>query len=49
MNKELFNIALIFPKDFLAAMYLISINDKNFLELKKDIFYEDIFKSLKEK
>lgn len=49
MYKELFNIALIFPKDFLATMYLIAIDDKNLINLKKDSFYEEIFKSLKDK
>lgn len=46
-NKELFNIALIFPKDFLAAIYLISITKKHQLVLKASSFYNEILENLK--
>lgn len=47
LNKELFNIALIFPKEFLAAIYLISISKKHELMLKADLFYQEILDALK--
>ena len=51
-NKEevynkLFNIALIFQKDFLAALYLISISKHYPLTLKSERFYDEILSTLK--
>ena len=40
--KRLFNIALIFQKDFLAALYLIAISKEYSLTLKSDKFYDEI-------
>lgn len=45
--KKLFNIALIFQKDFLAALYLIAISNKYPLTLKSDKFFDEILKNLK--
>ena len=45
--KKLFNIALIFQKDFLAALYLISISLKNPIKIKSDKFFENILKDIK--
>ena len=45
--KKLYNIALIFQKDFLAALYLISISSKYPLTLKSEKFYEEILEYLK--
>lgn len=45
--KKLYNIALIFQKDFLAALYLISISSKYPLTLKSEKFYEEVFNLLK--
>lgn len=45
--KKLFNIALVFQKDFLAALYLISISSKYPITLKSDRFFEEIFASIK--
>lgn len=45
--KRLFNIALIFQKDFLAALYLIAISDRHPITLKSDKFFEELLKSLK--
>lgn len=45
--KKLFNIALIFQKDFLAALYLISISNKYPLTLKSERFYEEILSTIK--
>lgn len=47
VKKELFNLALIFPKDFLAAIYLLSIRKEYPLTLMTDSFYQDILKLLK--
>lgn len=47
VKKELFNLALIFPKDFLAAIYLLSIRKEYPLTLMKESFYQDILKLLK--
>ena len=43
--KELFNIALIFQKDFLAALYLISISKHYPLTLKSEEYYNELYKS----
>lgn len=45
--KKLFNIALIFQKDFLAALYLIAISKRYPITLKSDKFFEEILNSLK--
>ncbi len=45
--KKLFNIALVFQKDFLAALYLISISSKHPIALKSDRFFEEIFSTIK--
>lgn len=45
--KKLFNIALIFQKDFLAALYLISISSKYPFTMKSEQFYEEILNVLK--
>lgn len=45
--KKLFNIALIFQKDFLAALYLISISNRYPITLKSDSFFDEILKSIK--
>ena len=45
--KKLFNIALIFQKDFLAALYLISISSKHPIILKDDSFFENILNAIK--
>lgn len=47
IHKKLFNIALVFPKDFLAALYLIVISERYPLKLKSDNFYNKILNSLK--
>ena len=48
LYKEMFNLALIFPKDFLAAIYLISLTQKYPITLMSDKFYNDIYKSINE-
>ena len=45
--KKLFNIALIFQKDFLAALYLIAISNCYPLTLKSDKFYDEILSTIK--
>ena len=45
--KKLFNIALIFQKDFLAALYLIAISKRYPITLKSDKFFEEILNNLK--
>lgn len=45
--KKLFNIALIFQKDFLAALYLISISNRYPITLKSDIFFDEVLKAIK--
>lgn len=45
--KKLYNIALIFQKDFLAAIYLIAISTRRSIELRSDSFYEEILNHLK--
>ena len=47
LNHELFNIALLFPKDFLAAMYLISLTKKYELLLKTEELYDEILDYIK--
>lgn len=47
IEKKLLNIALVFPKDFLAALYLIVISEKYPLNLKSDKFYNDILDTIK--
>lgn len=43
--KELFNIALIFQKDFLSAIYLIAISKHYPLTLKNEEYYKELYKS----
>ena len=45
--KKLFNIALIFQKDFLAALYLIAISKRYPITLKSDKFFDEILSNLK--
>lgn len=45
--KKLFNIALIFQKDFLAALYLIAISSKSPIKLKNDKFFDNILNDIK--
>ncbi|MGM9879077.1 MAG: patatin-like phospholipase family protein [Bacilli bacterium] len=45
--KKLFNIALVFQKDFLAALYLISISSKYPITLNSDEFFEEILNMIK--
>lgn len=45
--KKLFNIALVFQKDFLAALYLIAISSKYPITLKSDKFFEEILSVIK--
>ncbi|MBQ6546420.1 MAG: patatin-like phospholipase family protein [Bacilli bacterium] len=45
--KRLFNIALIFQKDFLAALYLIAISNRYPITLKSDKFFDEILNSIK--
>ena len=45
--KKLFNIALIFQKDFLAALYLIAISSKSPIKLKNDKFFDSILSDIK--
>lgn len=45
--KKLFNIALIFQKDFLAALYLIAISNRYPISLKNDQFFEEILNKIK--
>lgn len=45
--KKLFNIALIFQKDFLAALYLIAISNRYPITLKSDRFFDEILSNIK--
>lgn len=45
--KKLFNMALIFQKDFLAALYLIAISEEYPLALKNDKFYDELLSTIK--
>jgi len=45
--KKLFNIALIFQKDFLAALYLIAISKEYPLTLRSERFYDEILSTIK--
>ena len=45
--KKLFNIALVFQKDFLAALYLISISNRYPITLKSDKFFDEVLSNLK--
>ena len=47
IQKKLLNVALVFPKDFLAALYLIVISEEYPLNLKSDKFYNDILAKIK--
>lgn len=45
--KELFNIALVFQKDFLAACYLIALTKKYPINIKLNEFHDEIYNILK--
>lgn len=47
--REMFNIALIFQKEFLATVYLIAISKKYDFELKDDDYYKEVFTYLRNK
>ena len=47
LEKKLLNVALVFPKDFLAALYLIVVSEKYPLNLKSDKFYNEILATIK--
>ena len=44
--KKLFNIALIFQKDFLAALYLIAISNRYPITLKSDKFFDELLEKI---
>ena len=44
--KEMYNLSLIFPKEYLCTVYLIAISRKHSLFLKADSIYDDILKEL---
>ena len=44
--KEMYNLSLIFPKEYLCTVYLIAISKKHKLLLKADSFYDDILEEL---
>ena len=45
VHKKLLNIALIFQKDFLAAVYLIAISQKYLFTLYSDKLYNSLSKN----
>lgn len=47
--KELFNLALVFNKDFLGALYLISISKKYKLTIQVDDIYNNLYRYLNPK
>lgn len=47
IKKEMFNLALIFPKEFLAAIYLITISGKYILDVDFDDCYNKVITFLK--
>ncbi len=46
IKKELYNIALLFPKEFMAALYLICLTKKYDILIKGEELYVDILKTL---
>lgn len=44
--KEMYNLSLIFPREYLCTVYLIAISKKHSLFLKADSIYDDILKEL---
>ena len=44
--KEMYNLSLIFPKEYLCTVYLIAISKKHSVLLKADSIYDDILKEL---
>lgn len=44
--KEMYNLSLIFPREYLCTIYLIAISKKHSLFLKADSIYDDILKEL---
>ena len=45
--NEIFNLALVFQKEFLATVYLIAVSKKYPITLKSDQFYQEILDYLK--
>ena len=44
--KEMYNLSLIFPREYICTVYLIAISKKHSLFLKADSIYDDILKEL---
>lgn len=44
--KEMYNLSLIFPREYLCTVYLIVISKKHSVLLKADSIYDDILKEL---
>lgn len=44
--KEMYNLSLIFPREYLCTVYLIAISKKHSVFLKADSIYDDILKEL---
>lgn len=44
--KEMYNLSLIFPREYLCTVYLIAISKKHSVLLKADSIYDDILKEL---
>lgn len=44
--KEMYNLSLIFPREYLCTVYLIAISKKHSVLLKTDSIYDDILKEL---
>lgn len=44
--KEMYNLSLIFPREYLCTVYLIAISKKYSVLLKADSIYDDILKEL---
>ena len=46
---EMFNMAIVFPKEFLATIYLIAISNKLDINLNQDEYYKEVLKQIKER
>ena len=44
--KEMYNLSLIFPREYLCTVYLIAISKKHSVLLKADSIYDDILKDI---
>lgn len=44
--KEMYNLSLIFPREYVCTVYLIAISKKHSVLLKADSIYDDILKEL---